>query len=111
MMKTFSSLLNLSVLALTMIMMSLALAIPAQAASKGFSAQLATPATAVKMVVHDTLWKCDGSDCTSGSTSGSRAAIVCAALAKKAGRVASFTANGAAFDAAQLEKCNAKAKA
>jgi hypothetical protein len=110
-MKTLSYILNFSVLALTIVMMALALAIPAQAASKGFSAQLAVPASAAKMVVHDTLWKCDGTDCRSGSASGSRAEIVCAALAKKAGRLASFNANGSAFDAAKLEKCNAKAKA
>ncbi len=110
-MKTLSTLLNLTILTLTLIMMGLALAIPAQAASKGYAAQLATAGTAAKMVANDTLWKCNGADCRSMSQSGSRAEIICAAFVKKAGRVTSFSVNGTAFDAAKLEKCNVKAKA
>ena len=110
-MQTLSTILNLAVLTLTMILMGLALAIPANAATKGFSAQLATATTATKMVAHDTLWKCDGTNCRSASESGSRAEIVCAAFVKKAGRVNSFAVAGTAFDAAKLEKCNSKAKA
>ncbi len=110
-MKTLSTILNLTVLTLTMILMGLALAVPAQAASKGYAAQLATASSAAKMVANDTLWKCSGTDCRSMSQSGSRAEIICVALVKKAGRVTSFSANGTAFDAAKLEKCNSKAKA
>jgi hypothetical protein len=109
-MKILSTILNISILALTLIMMSLALAFPAHASSKGYAAELASPAAATKMVAHDTQWKCEGSACRSGSQSGSRAEIVCAAFVKKAGAVTNFSANGVAFDAARLEKCNAKAK-
>lgn len=109
-MKTLSSLLNISVLVLTTLIMGLALASPSQAASRGYSAQLSAPAAATRMIAHDTVWSCDGAACKSASESSSRAEIVCAALAKKAGRLESFSANGTSFDAAKLEKCNSRAR-
>ncbi len=40
----------------------------------------------------------------------SRDAIQCELVARQAGKLTAFTAGGAAFDAAALDKCNAKAK-
>ena len=42
--------------------------------------------------------------------SGDRDVIQCELVARQAGKLASFSAGGAAFDAPALEKCNAKAK-
>jgi hypothetical protein len=44
-----------------------------------------------------------------GSTDASRPQIICQDLAKRAGRLESFTADGQPLDSAELDKCNAKA--
>ena len=44
-----------------------------------------------------------------GSTDASRPQIICQDLAKRAGRLESFTADGQPLSAAELDKCNAKA--
>ena len=41
---------------------------------------------------------------------GDRDAVQCELVARRAGKLASFTAGGTAFDAAALERCNAKAR-
>ena len=41
---------------------------------------------------------------------GNRDQVMCELAAKEMGQLASFTANGSAFDAAAMEKCNARAK-
>ena len=72
----------------------------------------ATPVTApadAQIVARDVAWACAGQSCT-GSTSNGRPLVVCQALAKKAGRIASFSVDGRAFAAAELERCNASAK-
>jgi hypothetical protein len=72
------------------------------------------PATAVastkSVVVGETLWRCGPTGCVAGE-SGSRPAVVCAQAARKVGKIESFTANGTAFSAEELAKCNEKAKA
>jgi hypothetical protein len=66
-------------------------------------------ATTKSVVVGETLWRCGPTGCVAGA-SGSRPAVVCAQAARKVGKIESFTANGTAFSADELAKCNAKAK-
>jgi hypothetical protein len=84
-------------------------AIAAPAAAASYSAKLAAPASG-HIVARDINWACGGDSCQ-GATQESRPAVLCQALAKRAGRVDAFTVDGRAFSAADLEKCNASAKA
>jgi len=67
-----------------------------------------TPASA-RIIARDISWTC-GPDACQGSTSESRPAVLCQGLAKRAGRLDSFIANGRAFGDAELAQCNASAK-
>lgn len=67
------------------------------------------PATGESLVASDVIWKRAGEGYVAPKAN-SRAAIVCAQAARKIGKVASFTADGEAFDEAALAKCNEKAK-
>lgn len=67
------------------------------------------PATGEALVASDVIWKRSGEGYVAPRAN-SRAAIVCAQAAKKIGKVASFTADGQAFDEAALAKCNEKAR-
>ena len=69
---------------------------------------VAAPATA-KIIGKDISWARDG-DSYRGSTESSRPLILCQDLAKRAGRLESFTADGQALSADQLAKCNTAAK-
>ncbi len=80
----------------------------AQAVAATYSAKTAVPASG-RYITRDITWNC-GPDACQGSTEESRPAVLCQSLAKRAGRVESFIANGRAFTAAELEKCNASAK-
>lgn len=82
-------------------------AVPAFAG--GYSA---TPVTgsAESFVAKDVLFKCGADSCQAARGSNSRPAIVCAAVVGKVGALSSFAADGAAFDADALAKCNARAK-
>ena len=83
------------------------LAAPAFAAT--YSAKpVAAPATA-KIIGKDISWSCAGGSCR-GSTEASRPLILCQDLAKRAGRLNSFTADGKPLSAEQLAKCNIAAK-
>jgi len=73
-----------------------------------YSAKPAVP-TAQRFITRDITWNC-GADACLGTTEGSRPAVICQSLAKRAGRLDSFTADGRAFSAAELDKCNASAK-
>jgi len=44
-------------------------------------------------------------------TDESRPAVLCQSLARRAGKIDSFLANGRAFTPAELDTCNASAKA
>jgi hypothetical protein len=68
-----------------------------------------TPASGEALVSSDVIWKRAGEGYVAPKAN-SRAAIVCAQAAKKVGKVASFTADGQAFDDAALAKCNEKAR-
>ncbi|MFL6753240.1 MAG: CC_3452 family protein [Sphingomicrobium sp.] len=82
-------------------------AAPAGAAS--YSAKLATP-TSERIIARDIVWAC-GTDACQGATQESRPIVLCQSLAKRAGKVDSFLVDGRALSAADLDKCNAAAKA
>ncbi|SEH14800.1 hypothetical protein SAMN05428974_1275 [Sphingopyxis sp. YR583] len=71
-----------------------------------YRAELASPAPEARFVARDVVWACTGAGCVA-SQGTSRPLIMCAALAKKAGPVASFTAGGKALEADDLARCNA----
>jgi len=78
--------------------------------SRGYYA--ATPVTAPaqsSIVTRSTVWRCGDGTCTASKAT-SRDAIMCELLAREIGQLQSFTANGAAFDADALAKCNARAR-
>jgi len=83
-------------------------AAPAMAAN--YSAKPVSPATESRIATRDILWSCGPQACF-GSTQNSRPVVLCQALAKKAGRIESFSVNGRAMAAAELERCNASAPA
>jgi len=82
-------------------------AAPAFAAN--YSATLSVPATG-RLVASDIVWSCGGAACQ-GATDESRPVVLCQSLAKRTGRIESFLANGRAFTPAELDRCNAFAKA
>jgi hypothetical protein len=73
-----------------------------------YSAKTADPASG-RYITRDITWNCSPDACQ-GSTEESRPAVLCQSLAKRAGRIESFIANGRAFTAAELDKCNASAR-
>ena len=83
-------------------------ATPALAAN--YSGKPVTASASSRIIANDISWTC-GPDACLGSTQESRPAILCQGLAKRAGRLDSFIANGRAFNAAELAKCNVSAKA
>jgi len=80
---------------------------PAAAAS--YSARLAAPANG-HIVAREINWACAGDSCQ-GATAESRPAVLCQALAKKAGKIEDFAVDGRAFTSDELAKCNASVKA
>ena len=83
------------------------LATPAFAAT--YTAKPAAAPAAGKIIGKDINWSCAADGCR-GSTEASRPLVLCQDLAKRAGRLESFVANGQALSAEQLNKCNASAK-
>jgi len=77
----------------------------ATAKTTGYQAELADPAAEPVYVLRSTAFRCEGTSCTAAAGGGSTRAT-CARLARKAGRVMSFSYNGRPLDAAALEKCN-----
>src|SRR5690349_4667490 len=90
------------------ILASALFAAPALAAPQ-FAAQPNTAPATAKFVVKDTLWSCGEAGCAAAA-SNSRPAVVCAALAKEVGLLASFSVKGESLNADELGKCNARAK-
>jgi hypothetical protein len=88
--------------------LALAFAAAPALASSHYRAQPAASPAADKLVLRDTIWKCDESGCI-GTKSSSRPAIVCAVLAKHVGKLRNFSADGQSLSAEDLEKCNARA--
>lgn len=83
------------------------LAAPVSAST--YSARLATP-TSERFIARDIVWTCDPAVCQ-GATDESRPAVLCESLARRAGRIDNFVVDGRAFSPAELERCNASAKA
>ena len=81
----------------------------APAAAANYSAKLTAP-TNGRIVARDINWACGAGACQ-GATAESRPAVLCEALAKRAGKLYAFTVDGRAFSSAQLDKCNTAAKA
>jgi hypothetical protein len=80
---------------------------PAGAAN--YSAKPVTKPQASRIIARDISWTC-GPDACQGSTAESRPAILCQGLAKRAGPLENFVANGRALAAGELAKCNQSAK-
>jgi hypothetical protein len=81
---------------------------PALAGAPHYQAEPAVKPAAAKLVLRDTVWTCGDSGCVAGR-SNSRPQIVCAVLARKVGTLRSFSSEGAAMGAEELEKCNSRA--
>ena len=77
----------------------------APAVAGSYSATTAAPAEA-RIVARDIAWSCAATACR-GKTAESRPMVICQGLAKRAGRLSAFTADGRAFAPAELDKCNA----
>ncbi|HVL79304.1 MAG TPA: hypothetical protein VM346_08465 [Sphingomicrobium sp.] len=82
------------------------LAAPAIAGS--YSAKPVAPAEG-RIIARDIVWSCGPAACQ-GATEESRPAVLCEGLAKRAGRLESFVANGRAFGPAELDRCNSAAR-
>ena len=81
----------------------------APAAAASYSATLAAP-TNERFIARDIVWNCGPAACQ-GATDESRPAVLCQSLAKHAGRIDSFLVDGRALAPAELDRCNASAKA
>jgi hypothetical protein len=93
----------------TLAAMLAATLVAAPAAAANFSARLTAPAESQRIIARDIVWHC-GPDACQGATANSRPAVVCEGLAKRAGHLDNFIANGRAFGSDELAKCNAAAK-
>jgi hypothetical protein len=87
---------------------ALVAAAPVSAAT--YAGKPAAPASEAKFVARDIVWANAGG-IYQGSTNESRPLVLCQSLAKRAGRLDSFTVNGKAFADAELAKCNTAAPA
>lgn len=74
-----------------------------------YSAKPVTAPTTAKIIGKDISWTRDG-DTYRGSTDASRPVVLCQDLAKHAGKIESFVADGQELSADQLTKCNSAAK-
>ena len=83
--------------------------IAAPAIASDYSAKPAVPASG-RIIARDIVWECGPAACQ-GATDESRPLVLCQSLAKRAGHIDSFDADGVALGAAELGKCNAVAKA
>ena len=81
----------------------------APAAAANYSATLTAPASG-RFIARDITWNCGTAACQ-GATDESRPLVLCQSLAKRAGRIETFLVDGRAFTPAELERCNASAKA
>ena len=82
------------------------LTVAAPAAAATYVGTPAAPASEAKFVGRDIIWNYAGGS-YQGSTSESRPLVLCQSLAKRAGRLDSFTVNGRALGDGDLAKCNA----
>lgn len=76
----------------------------------GFQAETSAQPSQTRFVARDSIWRCMGTACVSTNETATRPAIACAALARQVGALRSFSANGRAFGAEELQACNARAR-
>ncbi|MGE5561932.1 MAG: CC_3452 family protein [Bacillota bacterium] len=81
----------------------------APAAASTYSATLASPTTG-RFIARDISWNCGVAACQ-GATEESRPLVLCQSLAKRAGRIERFLVDGRPLPSADLDRCNASAKA
>ncbi len=93
---------------LPILLAALALAAPASAAT--YAGKPVAPVAESKFVARDIVWTLAGGSYR-GQTETSRPLVLCQSLAKRAGRLESFTVNGKALADTDLAKCNAAAPA
>jgi hypothetical protein len=79
------------------------------AAASSYSANPAVPASG-RFITRDIVWNCGPAACQ-GASDESRPLVLCQSLAKRTGRLDSFIVDGRALGGAELERCNASAKA
>jgi hypothetical protein len=82
--------------------------IAAPAAASTYSAKPAVPVSQ-RFITRDIVWACGPAACQ-GATDTGRPLVLCQSLAKRAGHIDSFIADGRELDAAELQRCNASAK-
>ena len=85
-----------------------ATAVTAQAPTAQYVAVAAEPSTKQTLIIASVVWHARGNVWTAPIV-GSRPETVCANVARRLGKLDSFTVAGAAFDAARMEACNASA--
>jgi hypothetical protein len=85
------------------------LSAPALAAGP-FQAEPQAPPAQQRFVARDSIWRCGEAGCVSTNPTSTRPAIVCSALARQVGALRSFSSEGRAFAAEQLENCNRSAR-
>ena len=78
--------------------------------ASGFQAETGSQPSQGRFVARDSIWRCTGTSCVSTNETPTRPAIVCMALARQVGALRSFSANGRAFGAEELQACNARAR-
>lgn len=81
----------------------------AYAQSGTYAAVPVTKPAKASFIARDTIWTWRDTAYTA-RRGGDRDAIQCELVARQTGKLASFSVGGTAFDAAALDKCNAKAK-
>jgi hypothetical protein len=87
------------------------LALPAIANAAGsayYRAELSSPAPKGKFVARGVVWSCEGTQCVAARGT-SRPLMMCAGLAKEAGEVKGFIADGKALEGEDLARCNGAA--
>jgi len=85
------------------------LSAPALAAGPFQAEPQARPAQE-RFVARDNIWRCGEAGCVSTNRTSTRPAIVCSALARQVGALRSFSNEGRAFAAEELENCNRRAR-
>ena len=81
----------------------------AASAANYYRAEPTAAPTQTRFVARENVWICNAGVCTSGRSS-SRPAIVCATLVREVGTLRTFSVEGRAFAAEELESCNRRAR-
>ena len=87
-----------------------ALAVAAPVSAATYAGKPAASVTEARFVGRDIIWNYAGGR-YQGRTDESRPLVICQSLAKRAGRLESFSVDGRSFADADLAKCNAAAPA